>query len=199
MCAFRKPRPRDHSFEVRLYVKPVFTICSMKHMHSRHRAGRHGKCTARRYVICGFSVKNIQRFGSPQAAREYSTGAFQYSHDAEAKGWYLLLFRSILELTSYRARSAIYSKIPVDTEILLTHTPPLGILDTTQGGNQVGCQVLAQAVGGLQSCRLHLFGHIHESHGVLLACEPNTDGRRRISVNGAMYRLGQPIVVDLKD
>lgn len=104
-----------------------------------------------------------------------------------------------MELTLFRVWSAIWNEIPGDTEILLTHSPPFGILDTTRGGNQAGCQVLAQAVRGLQSCRLHLFGHIHESHGILLACEPNVDGNRRISVNGAIYRSGQPVVVDLKD
>lgn len=51
-------------------------------------------------------------------------------------------------------------------DIMLTHGPPLGILDTTYTGQPVGCEHLRQAV---QRCRprLHCFGHIHEAWGAV--------------------------------
>ncbi|KAL9599797.1 MAG: hypothetical protein Q9219_003583 [cf. Caloplaca sp. 3 TL-2023] len=49
-------------------------------------------------------------------------------------------------------------------DIVLTHGPPMGILDTTFREESVGCEHLLRAV---QRCkpRLHCFGHIHEGWG----------------------------------
>lgn len=54
--------------------------------------------------------------------------------------------------------------IPNDTDILITHGPPFGILDLTKSGESVGCHDLLAAVQRVQP-RLHLFGHIHEAYG----------------------------------
>ena len=59
----------------------------------------------------------------------------------------------------------IYARIPSDTEILLTHTPPYEVLDKTRRGKNAGCDVLAARLEQLPACRLHVFGHIHEAHG----------------------------------
>ncbi|MES2731039.1 MAG: metallophosphatase domain-containing protein [Bacteroidota bacterium] len=56
--------------------------------------------------------------------------------------------------------------IPAQTDILITHGPPLGILDRTARGEAVGCQDLQQTITEIQP-RLHVFGHIHESYGVV--------------------------------
>lgn len=64
----------------------------------------------------------------------------------------------------------IYSKIPDDIDVLVTHSPPLGTLDVPgvrakkMGDGRLGCPVLAQAVARIKP-RLHVFGHIHESAG----------------------------------
>ena len=55
------------------------------------------------------------------------------------------------------------SEIPTDTDILITHRPPYGILDKTY--NSQGCIYLLQAVLKI-SPRYHLFGHIHEAYGI---------------------------------
>ncbi|KAI9791811.1 MAG: hypothetical protein M1816_003356 [Peltula sp. TS41687] len=49
-------------------------------------------------------------------------------------------------------------------DIMLTHGPPLGRLDRTVRGQDVGCPFLAEAVERAKP-RLHCFGHIHESWG----------------------------------
>lgn len=49
----------------------------------------------------------------------------------------------------------------------MTHGPPLGVLDLTSGGEQVGCQNLLRAARRCKP-RLHCFGHIHEGWGAQL-------------------------------
>eukprot|EP00585_Thalassiosira_rotula_P010434 CAMPEP_0196155020 /NCGR_PEP_ID=MMETSP0910-20130528/39942_1 /TAXON_ID=49265 /ORGANISM="Thalassiosira rotula, Strain GSO102" /LENGTH=454 /DNA_ID=CAMNT_0041419161 /DNA_START=95 /DNA_END=1456 /DNA_ORIENTATION=- len=65
-------------------------------------------------------------------------------------------------------RSDILSKwerIPSDTDVLITHGPPLGRGDVTKG-NRVGCVSLMKEVQSRVKPRLHVFGHIHEGRGV---------------------------------
>ncbi len=56
--------------------------------------------------------------------------------------------------------------IPQDTDILITHGPPFGILDKVERGPNVGCEELIKKVESVQPM-LHVFGHIHEQHGEL--------------------------------
>lgn len=58
-----------------------------------------------------------------------------------------------------------WSKVPTGLDILITHTPPQGILDMPTGGKTyLGCEHLRQALARIQP-KLHVFGHIHASHG----------------------------------
>ena len=57
-----------------------------------------------------------------------------------------------------------YDKIPIDTDILITHTPAYGILDFDENINY-GSEVLLQAATNV-NLRIHLFGHIHKQHGI---------------------------------
>lgn len=58
--------------------------------------------------------------------------------------------------------------IPADTEILITHGPPHGILDEVADDREnVGCECLTERVEQLRdSLKLHVFGHIHEARGI---------------------------------
>jgi Icc-related predicted phosphoesterase len=49
-------------------------------------------------------------------------------------------------------------------DILLTHGPPVGILDRVPPDLNVGCEHLLRAAGRARP-RIHLFGHIHEGWG----------------------------------
>ncbi|KAI0780484.1 Metallo-dependent phosphatase [Trametes elegans] len=125
------------------------------------------------------SGKTYTIYGSP-AAPFYSIGAFQYSPGQGKE---------------------IYSRIPPSVDILMTHTPSLGVCDVTKRGKHAGCPELAERLmdDDLQSVRLHVFGHIHEAHGtaVVNANEGNPDGR--VSVNAALPRMPLPVIVDLED
>lgn len=57
--------------------------------------------------------------------------------------------------------AAIWEKIPEDVDVLITHTPPQGILD----GENLGCQHLRQRIAQLPKLKLHIFGHIHSGYG----------------------------------
>ena len=57
----------------------------------------------------------------------------------------------------------IWEKIPADTQILVTHTPPAGILDHENNG----CAQLRRRIEGLSSLKLHVFGHIQCAYGTL--------------------------------
>lgn len=60
---------------------------------------------------------------------------------------------------------AAWAKIPDGIDVLITHQPPHGILDSLHTGEHAGCPYLAAAVRRTQP-RLHVFGHVHESYGV---------------------------------
>jgi len=60
-----------------------------------------------------------------------------------------------------------WSRMPVDTEILVTHGPPQGILDTSGPPyNQplLGCELLLERVESVRP-KIHVFGHIHGGYG----------------------------------
>lgn len=57
-----------------------------------------------------------------------------------------------------------YAKIPTDTDILITHNPPYGILDFDSGMNY-GSEMLLEKLTTL-NLKAHLFGHIHSNHGL---------------------------------
>uniref|UniRef100_A0A023F627 Putative metallophosphoesterase domain-containing protein 1-like isoform 1 n=1 Tax=Triatoma infestans TaxID=30076 RepID=A0A023F627_TRIIF len=60
--------------------------------------------------------------------------------------------------------------IPDDTDILVTHTPPIGHGDLCCTGVRAGCVELLSTVQRRVKPKYHVFGHIHEGYGV------STDG-----------------------
>ena len=54
-----------------------------------------------------------------------------------------------------------WADVPDDTDVLMTHTPPLGVMDACWRGDMVGCKHLLEEVVGRIKPRLHVFGHIH--------------------------------------
>ena len=60
--------------------------------------------------------------------------------------------------------------IPNDTDILVTHGPPFGILDETVYGKRTGCEELLVRVSQVKP-KYHIFGHIHEDYGQFIKGE----------------------------
>lgn len=57
-----------------------------------------------------------------------------------------------------------WDKIPQNTDVLITHGPPLGILDQNDTRQNVGCENLLSKLQSIKP-QYHLFGHIHEAYG----------------------------------
>ena len=88
--------------------------------------------------------------------------------------------------------------IPADTDVLITHGPPYGIMDTDKRPDgkleYTGCPSLLDRVKQV-SPRLHIFGHIHECYGTL-----KRDGVtfHNVSTMNEHYRIQhQPVVIEL--
>jgi Icc-related predicted phosphoesterase len=62
------------------------------------------------------------------------------------------------------ALTELWAKIPSGMDILVTHTPPKGILDASSRGQSLGCRALADELKRI-SPRIHCFGHVHASAG----------------------------------
>jgi Icc-related predicted phosphoesterase len=63
-------------------------------------------------------------------------------------------------------RARIYDTIPADTDVVVTHGPPYGVLDSTaEYRGQAGDPELRNAMIRVKP-RLHVFGHIHAGYGV---------------------------------
>lgn len=73
----------------------------------------------------------------------------------------------------------LFSRIPSDTDILVSHAPPYGVLDQIIGGESVGEKTLSKRIHQLKNLKLHVFGHIHNSFGMI---KPHG---RHISINAS--------------
>jgi Icc-related predicted phosphoesterase len=77
------------------------------------------------------------------------------------------LYSGAFGLSSSEDRKQLYDQIPEDIDILITHGPPYGILDSvSQTGHHSGCRELFDAVMRVRP-KLHVFGHVHGAHGIL--------------------------------
>lgn len=60
-----------------------------------------------------------------------------------------------------------WERIPTNTDVLITHGPPLGRGDVAYIGiGRVGCVSLMKHVQSRVKPRLHVFGHVHEGYGI---------------------------------
>ena len=110
-------------------------------------------------------IDGIKIWGSP-VQPAFCDWAFNRSRtEEESQGVKKVIRNNLFNLYPYIGNH--WNKIPLDVDILVTHTPPYGIFDKTQIGNQhVGCKVLANKIAQLNNLKLHIFGHIHESKGM---------------------------------
>lgn len=86
--------------------------------------------------------RGLKIYGSPWVS-ELEGAAFSLTHDEMIETW---------------------NAIPDQTDILVTHVPPYGILDLARSGDHWGCQALRNRVEDL-CLRFHSFGHVHASYG----------------------------------
>lgn len=79
------------------------------------------------------------------------------------------------------------------SDILITHTPPAGVLDGTYGDPCLRAHV------DQTKPRLHVFGHVHIGYGVSHGCQNNpvTTFVNAAQVNENYFPTNEPIVVEV--
>ncbi|RVE58114.1 hypothetical protein OJAV_G00205960 [Oryzias javanicus] len=89
-----------------------------------------------------------------------------------------------------------WNQIPDNTDILVTHCPPLGFLDWVPKKMQrVGCMELLNTVQRRVQPKLHVFGHIHEGYGMMSDGTTTFVNASTCTVN--FLPMNPPIVFDL--
>jgi Icc-related predicted phosphoesterase len=93
-----------------------------------------------------------------------------------------------------------WADIPTDTEVIVTHGPPYGILDRLlrpRNGEDpnVGCKDLLERIDQLPNLMLSVFGHIHSGYGtvkrdVITFVNASSCNEQYVPENG-------PIVIDI--
>lgn len=93
-----------------------------------------------------------------------------------------------------------WSMIPDDTDVLITHGPPNGILDLVnnfrQPNRNVGCESLRFHVERVKPA-LNVFGHIHEGYGTTLIND--TLFVNASTCNSGYNPINKPIIIDLTE
>lgn len=161
-------------------------IGKLPHKHKIIIAGNHDRCfehsLSTKAILTNaiylqdsaITIDNILFWGSPWQPMFYSW-AFNLPRGRElAKKW---------------------NQIPYTTDVLITHGPPVGILDQTTKGDHVGCVDLKDRISNLHNIKLHVFGHIHNAYG------KKKEGRVQY-VNASICTekydpINEPIVVDI--
>jgi hypothetical protein len=92
-------------------------------------------------------VKELKVFGSPYSPNIFDKDwAFQYKPDEAA---------------------ALWSQIPLDADIVVTHTPPKGHVDEFRQRGSMGCSELKESLRNVRP-GLAICGHVHEARGANL-------------------------------
>lgn len=97
----------------------------------------------------GVNIEGINIYGSPASPWFHSWAWNYHRGDAIAEVW---------------------RKIPLNTNVLITHGPIMNVLDGAPRGfgevEHVGCQDLADRVKELKDLKIHICGHIHQGYGI---------------------------------
>lgn len=84
--------------------------------------------------------------------------------------------------------------IPIDTDVLITHGPPHGILDKVNGGT-AGCEDLLNKIKEIKPL-VSVFGHLHQGRGYYHNPEEKTHFFNATVVNEVYKVIHEPFVFD---
>lgn len=97
-----------------------------------------------------------------------------------------------------RFRGAVINKhwslIPNDTQLLMTHGPVFGVLDTVINGRHAGCKDLLRRVQQIKP-KVHVCGHIHEGYGIVK--KGDTKFINACVLNESYELVNRPVVFDV--
>jgi Icc-related predicted phosphoesterase len=125
-------------------------------------------------IDSGMEVEGLKIWGSP--VTPLYGGAFGKSNPAD--------------------RKRHWARISEGLDILITHGPPLGILDHGPlSERREGCPQLLEAVFQARP-RVHVFGHVHHGYGTLQTPDTLFVNASLVDEDGSLSR--KPIVIDFK-
>lgn len=124
-------------------------------------AGNHDWCLMNNKVLALEILK--QTFGDKVEYLEDSESIFE-GIKFYGSPWQPEFNRWAFNLPRGEKLKNVWSNIPDDVDILITHSPPHGIGDVVSNIH-VGCADLFDRVRNLKNLFLHVFGHIHSSNG----------------------------------
>lgn len=106
------------------------------------------------------------------------------------------LVNAAFGVPSAEDRRRLYAKIPRNADILVTHGPPYGVLDTApHSGFHSGCRELLDAVMRIRP-KLHVFGHVHSAHGIFQTNDTTFVNAALLGPDGDLHQ--RPIVLRMK-
>ena len=134
------------------YKNIVFVAGNHDWVFQLNENAKHALTNAHYLQDDGVTIDDIKFYGSPWQPWFYDW-AFNFPNHHE---------------NFYRSRAharRIWKQIHDDVDVLVTHGPPLNVLDNTVGGERAGCQYLSERIDKLLNLRAHIFGHIHNGAG----------------------------------
>jgi Icc-related predicted phosphoesterase len=94
-----------------------------------------------------------------------------------------------------------WNMIPYDTNVLITHGPPYGILDLTiRESKPVGCHYLRRRLLDLKDLKVHSFGHIHEGFGQQVGDDEDFQGVHFVNASYLDHRyrsVNSPVIINI--
>jgi Icc-related predicted phosphoesterase len=106
------------------------------------------------------------------------------------------LYGGAFGMSSAEDRRRLYSQIPENTDVLVTHGPPFGMLDSPPDAEfHSGCRELLKAVVRVRP-KLHVFGHVHGAHGILQTDKTTFVNAALLGVDGGLD--WGPIVLQMR-
>jgi len=135
-------------FEVQPYRYKILVPGNHDWVFERNPSLMDAECDIRNIILLndsGIVLEGVRFWGSPVQPR-FCDWAFNRDRGADIKKHWDL--------------------IPVDTDVLITHGPPAGILDYVAHGGSVGCHDLLNKIMRTD-VKLHIFGHIHMGRGTM--------------------------------
>jgi len=118
------------------------------------------ECASRNIIYLNnseVSIEGIKFYGSGITPRFHN---WAWNRDSGSSG---TSYRK--ENPNYKSIDPYWDAIPEDTDVLITHGPPKGVLDiSVYDGKECGCNYLWHRVQQVEPT-FHIFGHIHEWGG----------------------------------
>jgi len=126
-------------------------------------------------ISVGDDEKMVNIYGSPWQPEFYN--------------WAFNLPKNGVEL------AAKWDAIPDNTDILITHGPAFGVLDTVAGKmwDNLGCQLLTDKIKTIKP-KIHVCGHIHSGYGYYF--DGDTHFINASVLNEAYQYTNKPITID---